>query len=312
MERTLLYIRKRQIIRELKHLGIYSLLICGLIVFFIIYSYKIYQTLPEAFYITISFGLVCFSVQSVRKDKQFIFLHIEKPHFELFSEYFLLTFPFAATSLFTAHWYCFPILQIFLFLISFNKFTIRKKTYFKNISKIFSPVNFEWISGFRKSFINIIAVYILALGLSWVRIIPLFFLWLLTIIIITFFNECEPVNLLREENLSGTNYLKRKLKIYSKYLVIFYLPVLIINTIFNNNFWIINIFFFLTQISLVCFAICFKYGNYIPNKISSGNSAVINLVAIAGAIPVLLPVPFIIAVNYYFKAKKNLQVYLND
>jgi hypothetical protein len=312
MNTALLNLRKRQIIYEIKQLGIYSIVLLGIFLYLIYYSLNIYQDNSYALLITFSLAFLCLSIQSIRRDKEFIYLHSENYHLSIYTEYFLLTFPFIVMSLFTQHWYCFPLLQILLYLITYNKFSIKQKTIFKNISEIISVNDFEWISGFRKSFTAIIPVYLLALGFSWLKILPLILLWYLTMIIITFYNECEPLIILREREFSVKDFLNKKLVSHISYLTVLYMPVLIINTIFNSNFLLLNIFFILSQAALLFFAVCYKYSNYIPNKFLYLNNFIVILVSLFGLIPVFLPVPVIIGIRYYFNARNNLKQYFND
>lgn len=312
MSNTLLYIRKRQAINEINQLKVYSIVFLAIIIFLSYQSFFIYQDKSFAYIGTLALAFICFGFQSVRKDKEFLFLHSENFHLSLYMEYSLLTFPFIVMSLFTNQWYCFPLLQIFLFLIPYNKFTIKKKTFFKNISEVIPVTNFEWISGFRKSFTAIITIYFLALGFSWLKILPLFLLWFLTLTIISFYNECEPLTMLRERKHSAGSFLNKKLSTHIRYLLILYSPVLIINTFFNNTFLALNIFFLLSQAALLFFAVCYKYSNYEPNQFLYSNNIIVNLVSVSAVIPVLLPVPVIMSVQYYFKAKNNLNKCFND
>ena len=312
MDTGLLYLRKRQISYEIKQLGFYSVVILGIALFLIYNSFKIYQDYSYALLTTFSLILICISIQSVRIDKAFIYLHSENYHISIYTEYFLFTFPFIVMCLFTKHWYCFLILQLFLYFIPHIKFTIKQKSLFKNISVIIPVSDFEWISGFRRSFISIIPVYMLALGFSWLKILPLFLLWILTLIIISFYNECEPLIILHERDPSAESLLNKKIFTHVCFLSTLYLPIMIVNIIFNINFLTLNIFFLLSQAALLIFAVCYKYSNYKPNQILYFNNYIVILVSMCGLIPVLLPLPMIMGIRYYFKAKNNLNKYFND
>lgn len=309
---TLLNIRLIQIKRELNNAGAGVLLILGLIWLLIYVSFTTYQKIPEAYYLTVFLTIICLGLQSYRKDKQFVYQHIDKPHFEIYSEYVMLTLPFSISSLLTSNWICFFLLLATLFIVPFNKYIPKQKTYFKNLSSIILPSNFEWLSGFRKSFYYLIPLYVLALCFSWFRIVPLCLLWCITVAITSFYNECEPIQILRESGLSTKGFLKNKLFQHSKYLIILYVPILIINTIFNIDYWEVNLLFIPIQISLICFAICLKYSSYIPNQNSIANNVTLSLVALGSIIPYLLPIPLIMTFEYYHKAKNNLEQYLND
>ena len=214
--------------------------------------------------------------------------------------------------LFTSQWYCFFILQIILLIIPLSKITIKERTIFRNLSRLIPAFYFEWLSGIRQKYLQIIFVYILALALSWVKILPLFLLWYLTLIISSFYNEFESVVILREGNKSSRDFLRKKLLKHSILLIFFYLPVLIINNLFNPDFIILNLGLLLSQIALLIFVMCFKYSNYVPNQIQYGNNLLVILVSLCASIPVFLPVPLIIAYKYYSNAKNNLKEYFND
>ncbi len=224
----------------------------------------------------------------------------------------LLTFPFSAPSLFTTNWLCFPILITSLYPITFLKYTLRKKTFFKNITAIIPASNFEWVSGFRKSFLLLIPLYVLAAGFCWLRFLPLLLLFFTTIVIVGFYNECESLQMVREGSFSSETFLKQKLLRNCIYLLLLYIPILLINALFNAEYLFINSFFMLTQLSMVCFSICFKYANYQPNQDAATNNVTVLVVSLCSIIPYLLPIPLIMAFSYYGKAKNNLTHYLND
>jgi hypothetical protein len=127
-----------------------------------------------------------------------------------------------------------------------------------------------------------------------------------------FYKEFEPIQILREGNYSSNQFLRQKLYRHSKSLLIIYVPVLLINTIFNFEYWAVNLLFIPVQLSLLCLAICLKYSAYQPAKSSAGNSIIFAFVSLGSVIPFLLPVPLVMALIYYGKAKNNLNNYLND
>lgn len=308
----LLTIRLIQLKREWNDIGPGIVLILGALWLLIYASYTSYQKTPHAYYLTASIFFLCLLIQAKRKDKSFVYTHITKPRKEIYIEYLVLTFPFAITSLLTVNWFCYPLLIISLIIVPFLKYTLKQKTYFKNISSIISPSNFEWISGFRRSFLFLIPLYTLAVAFCWLRILPLFLLWIMTISIASFYKECEPLQILKGEDLSSENFLRKKLFQHSKPMLILYAPILIINTIFNFEYWFINLLFIPTQISLLCFAICLKYSNYQPNRNPLVNTILLSFVSLGCIIPYFLPIPVLMTFEYFTKAKNNLNNYLND
>ena len=308
----LLNIRLIQIKRELNSAGLGVLIIPGIFLFLIYASYSIFLKTTDAYYLTAFLFFVCLSFQVKRKDKVFVYTHLQNPYREIYLEYVALIFPFAVTCLLTDNWIMLPILLISLWLVPLLKYTTKQKTYFKNISKIIPAYNFEWISGFRKSFLLLILLYLLSVAFSWFRILPLFLLWFITVTICSFYTECEPLVILKEGNFSSKEFLWKKLLRHSKYLTLIYTPILIINILFNPEYWLLILLFIPIQLSLLCLAICLKYSTYEPNTNSIGNSILFSVISIGSIIPFLLPLPLLMAVNAFGKAKRNLNTYLND
>lgn len=309
---TLLKIRFIQIKRELDNAGPSILVIFGIVIFLVYAAYETFKKMPDAFYLTAALYFICLLIQFYRRDKTFAYNHIHKAHSAFYSEYFVLTFPFAVPCLFTANWFCYPLLVAALYTIPFLKYTFKKRAYFKNISSLVPASSFELISGFRKSFLYIIPLYVLAMGFCWVRIFPLFALWFITVTIASFYKECEPQHILKEGGLLPKEFLHRKMFQNAKWLLLLYAPVLLLNTIFNPDCWLINLLFIPTQIALLWFSICLKYSNYQPNKNSIANNTILSLVSLGCIVPYLLPIPILMAFDFYRKAKNNLDNYLYD
>src|SRR5664279_2552477 len=160
MQLTLLYIRLKQFQRELRSLGLYTIAIATVALYLILISFRQFQTGRHAYYIVGGIVFICAALQFYRKDTSFIYKHIDKPHLQIFSEYAAISLPFAVTAIFTKSWMYFPLLVTLLFLIPYFRFSFRKKAVFKNLSRVVPATDFEWISGFRKSFIAFISVYL--------------------------------------------------------------------------------------------------------------------------------------------------------
>jgi hypothetical protein len=312
MTASLLYIRLRQLKREIDGLSLYIIPIIAIAVYVAYVTFKEFQKGENGIYIIFALSLLCLSMHFSRKDKAFVYKHIDKPYIQIFLEYVALTLPFSISCIITKSWYCYPLLLATLCCIPLFTFEFRQKTTFKKLSNIISATNFEWISGFRKQYALIIVLYILAIGFCWLKILPLFLLWFLNITIVSFYTECESVQMLREGNKAPKQFLLAKLKACILYVLILYTPIIIVNTFFNPDFLVLNLLFIPIQISLLGFAICFKYSSYSPTKIKIGNNIPFSIVALGSALPHFLPVPTILFFIYFFRAENNLKPYLND
>ncbi|MBL0048830.1 MAG: hypothetical protein IPP32_12125 [Bacteroidetes bacterium] len=307
---TLLKIRFYQLKREFRDLGYIALLLPGLLWFLIFISYKNYQKIPEAFQLTGVLFLICLLLQLIRKDKTFVYTHLQNPRLELFVEYICFTFLFAAPALVTDNWYCFPILTFAQFLLTFLKKSIPFKTRFKQLSKLIPAQDFEWISGFRKSYYLFIPLYTLALGFSWFRIVPLALQWLITSSALSFYTENEDLHVLRVEKLGARLFLEEKMWRHAKMLLLLCAPIVLINTLFNLEYATLNLLFLVAQVALLCCAIVYKYALYQPNTKANGSSIVLSLISLCALLPYLLPIPIFMTFYYYQRAKSNLQTYL--
>ncbi len=309
---TLLYIRRKQLLREISSLGLYTFIIAGIIFYLTIVSFRQFEKGEHAYYFMAVMIFGCLSLQFYRKDKSFIYKHIENPYWQVFSEYLVLTLPFSITAIFTRSWMYYPVFIILLFCIAQVSVSFRKKAVFKNLSSVIPATSFEWISGFRKNYIFLSGLYLSAIAFCWFRILPLFLLWFLTVSILSFYNECESVQVLRESGRTSGSYLLKKIITPSAYIIILYTPLIIINTILNPEFLLFNLIFIPAQLSLLWFAICLKYSSYSPGKMQSGNNILLIIMAILLSLPYLLPVPIILSFIYFYKANSHLNYYLDD
>jgi hypothetical protein len=307
----LLKIRSKQAQRELNDLGLYLFLFVLFLILLLIISNSLNKDVLSSTYQLLFLFTLCLTIQFYRSDKKFIYLHIKNPHFEIYSEYFTLTIPFSCSVLITSHWYYFLIFQILLALIPFIHLSFSShNSYFKSIPKFIDSTGFEYLSGVRHSFYHLIPLYLLALSFSWFNIFPLILLWLITVTFTSFYYECEPLNILRNNRNSPRQFLWFKIQLHSKYLLFLYIPVLLVNTLFNQGYWLINLLFLLLQLSLLVFAITLKYSCYQPNENLKRNKIILSIVSLGAILPYFLPVPLFMAKVYFHKAIKNLNRFL--
>lgn len=309
---TLIRIRLLQLKRIISDEGIVTLFMAAILLVLIYAAYIGYQKKTDTLYILAFLALGCLSIQLKRNDLFFIYTNLKRPHLQIYLEYVMLVSPFVTPILFTPHWYYFFGLMLVIYFLPFLKLAPKQKTYFKNISSFIPPANFEMISGFRKSFISITFLYISALCLSGFSIYPYIPLWLITITTTSFYFECEPLQILKKDELPVERFLQKKMYQHGICLLIFYLPILVINTFFNPGEWLLNILFLSVQVGMLCFTICLKYTTYLPNQNYSANSVTLGLFSLGSILPHFLPVSLFMSFDYYNRAKKNLKNYLYD
>lgn len=312
MAKTLVYIRWRQMNREINALGFYTLFFVAIATVLAFVAYRQYESGNQAWLIVLLLSVICLGIQYIRTDKVFIYKHLNKPYLQLFAEYLLLTIPFSISSIITKNWFCFPLLMLVLSLVPFLKFQIKQRAVLKNLSSIIPAKHIEWISGLRKQYAAFICLYLLALAFCWVRIFPLLLLWFITVMISSFFLENEPVHILRAGHKTARLFLTEKLMASIKYVLLLYSLPVIIHALLVPEFLLISLMFIPVQLALVSFAICLKYSNYKPVTKQLGNNIAFSIIAILSAVPYFLPVPVIFAFVYFFRAEKNLKTFLHD
>ena len=313
MKWILTKVRIHQIRRQIEELGLfYSLIVLVFLCIVVFYVYVAYCQNDKSFYVFALTTLLLLMLHISRKDKEFVYQQIDHPVQNIFTEYFVYTLPFTLPSLFTSHWFYFPVSILFFYIIANIRINLKKRTMFPHLSKIISSENFEWISGLRKNYISILICLLLAIITCWIRIVPLIFLWFFITVAASFYQECESLQILFASSDSSKKMLKGKIINHSKLIVIIILPFLIVNSIFNPGMILINIAFLLVQITLLIFAILLKYTTYTPNENLKGNSILLATASLGTFIPFLLPIPIIMCFRNYGKAVRNLKFYFND
>jgi hypothetical protein len=310
---TLIKIRFCQLKYEIKQLNIVH--IVGIFVLFGIAESLLFSTfLSYPFYTSLAATLLVFSHYLSRKDAIFVKLNVEKPQLALFFDYLLLSFLFILPVLFTPNWYCFFLILMGIYGLSFIQIKPTFRPLELRFLTRFIPVSmFEILSGGRKNYLifALIFLYFLALTLSWVRGLPLFLLWILTTSIGSFFSEYEPLNMLRkDENLKANSFLKEKLIRYILPLIVAFLPILIINSVFQPDIWWINPIFLLVQMLTLSLSILYKYATYHPKAYFNGNSPVLIIAGLSIILPFLIPLILMFNLRYYPKAMRNLKRFI--
>lgn len=313
MRFPLIKIRLLQFKRQLLSIGIiYFALVFLSMLFAIYFVYTGYLKIDSAFKISAAIAGTIIFIHISRKDLQFIHGHVEHPVQNIFSEYALFTFPFISLCLVTKQWFYFPVLLLIFYCIATIRIKKISKTFLPGVSKFIRSNNFEWISGVRKNSIFLLIIYFLALSTSWMEIVPLVFLLLITAVISSFYYECESLQILYASAENGKDLLKTKIRNHSLQLLILFSPVITINSIIHPGIIWINILFVSLQLLFLIFAILLKYAVYSPNDNLSQNSILFFFAFLGSIIPFLLPLPLIMNIRNYKKAKANLNHYFHD
>jgi hypothetical protein len=201
---------------------------------------------------------------------------------------------------------------LLLFCIASLRVNNQYKTPVPQLAKLIKPADFEWLGGVRKNYIAIALLILLAAAFCWLRVVPLIFLFLLTSVVLPFYQECESLQVLYAGSTNARKLLHKKLRDHSLRLSLLIVPVIIINSLVNPELLLINIGFWIVQLVLLAFAILLKYATYRPGYRNTGNSILIAFASLGCLLPFLLPVPLIMSCMNYPKAIKKIQFYYDQ
>jgi hypothetical protein len=310
---VLIKIRLLQLNKEIRKLGFfYTVILLTAAAVAAMYCAMYYQQKQPAFFISIAVPAIVLYIHFGRRDFAFISKHIQSPVQNIFAEYLAFTLPFTLPAVFSPQWCCYPLVLLLLACIAAIKVNTAYTTPLPNLTKLVRADAFEWIGGIRKRYISLILLFIMAVALSWLRVAPLIFLFLITTTILSFYLEGESLQVLHAYSSNAGKLLRKKIKTHAAMLSLLLLPVLIINSIFNPGLILINIAFWLAQLILLCFVILLKYATYAPGNQHLLNSTLIAFVSLGCILPFILPVPLIMIFFNYPKAIKKLQLYYGD
>ena len=201
-------------------LGSYAvfLFIAGIVL--VAYVFLMHGKPELSFWLFNAWYIVLIWIHFSRKDLPFVFKNIERPHFSLSTEYLFISLPFMIAASNSSHKGMFALLLCLCFLLPYFP-VFHRRFYGHFIIKYLPPTVFEWKSGLRKYFFAFVLLYAIALAVSWFKIFPLFVLWLLTTLIMSFYDENEEVKLLFEmPEMSSLSYFKKS-KIMQQYFLFY-------------------------------------------------------------------------------------------
>lgn len=316
MIKYFLRLRILQIRRELLQLGWWRAGILLVICFF--GGVALYQQLrlfPRCLYVT---GLLAIAVGMIhlsRKDKTFVLMTGESPARIFFAEYAVFSVPVFILMLLTPFWYL-PLALLATYAgLSVLYYRPYQKTGFTRSFSFLPPDNFEWESGIRINFWVLLLLYLAAIGFSVYAYVSLYILWLLVAVIASFYQECEPLQILGTWEMPPREFVHRKVRSHLKCYLVFCAPIILAYVICHpRTSWLAVLVVVLSCVNL-SFFILSKYAIYEPQRKLTANATLVSvihlfmLVPMAG--PFLFPVPLVMGIRAYRKSLHQLKYYLN-
>jgi len=245
-----------------------------------------------------------------RRDIAFVAKHLEKAQSQILAGYQLFLLPVSIPCLFTNYWYCFFILHLFVCIVPFLNIKSKYSFKFSFITSFFKD-DYIFISGVRRNLVLLIILFLLALALSPLKLFPLVALFLFNNVMFSFYEANESVQMLQASQQTPKQLMASLLNSGVKKMVLINFPILLINSIFNPDLWMFNMYFFVYNVLILASVIALKYESY-QFKTSSSNHQIKLIVMILGLfIPYLFPLAIIFYAQSRAGAIKNLSHYLD-
>jgi hypothetical protein len=255
-------------------------------------------------------GLLVFSIQASRPDKNFLKLLRTRLFWIYWLEYIFLLMPVCVAWLFSP----FPYFSLFL-IISVLPICFWQKTWKEilppSFRTSFLPAHaFEWKSGIRRS--GVFAVLTTAAGLyfsSYTGSIPIALL-VLTLITNSFYSEGESLLLLEQYAPKAAPFIRKKI---SRQLVLFGLissPLSFTFLVLHFDYaWVLAVVFLMSSL-IQLFAVLAKYAFFRPQS-DLPTAAMLTFAAMfCYVVPFLAPIPLVMNAWLYRRAEQNLTAYL--
>lgn len=312
MIRALLKIRLKQIYRGIIGIGIIRFIfLVGLFGFLGLALYVKSSDKLISQYVSVGFLFLLMLIHLKRGDKLFLKSHFSNYKTLMLAEYIVLSIPFVCCFLIHKQWVAVSELSGLLLIVNLD-LKARHSNLNTKLQELIPDDAFEWKAGMRKQFFVIVPIWIIAALTSFfVGSIPVA-IFIIGITILSFFEKCEPYQILISSELGATKLLMLKIKRLLQLFSIIVIPLLVLFIVFNPDKWYIPVAEYLIFCSLLIYAIITKYAFYEPNIKSSAAQIYVAIGALGGIIPVFLPVVWLLTILFYSKSVNNLNFFLDD
>jgi hypothetical protein len=254
---------------------------------------------------TVTLLLIIVSYHSKRKDLAFALKYFETPRLQMSAVYNVFILPFSLPLLFTSQAFLLPGLHALVSLVPLiekSRASIRIRT----LKLSFFEDHFEWISGIRRNLTVLVLLILFVLVLSPVKLFGPAALLLLNVVIISFYNESEPLSMLNARALAPVDFLREKNRFLTRTLLTLNFLPLLVNTLFHQDALVFNACLLVGFHLLASISLFMKYASYEPRE-SVPVQIDMLIVFFSVLVPYLLPLSIFI---YYSKRKAaitNLQ-----
>lgn len=313
MIRTLLIIRLKQIYRGLIGIGFFRIVfLLGLMGFLGIMLFTKTSNESTSQYISLGLLVLLLMIQLGRSDKLFLKRHFPGFKSIILTEYIAISTPVLFCLMFHGQWI--PTITLFfgLLIIVHLDAPPTGKSLNTKLQDLIPPDCIEWKSGLRKQFFIIVPTWIIAALTSFfIGSVPTV-IFILGILTFSFFERCEPYQVLLSYEFAPCKFLLHKVKRQIQLFSVVVMPLIGLYLIFNFDKWYIPVAEFIIFVFLHIYIIMVKYAFYEPNTKSPAAQTFGGIGALGGIIPIFLPLVWSLTIWFYLKSINKLNYYLND
>lgn len=303
-------LRFRQINRILNEVGLVRIML----LLFIVspYAWMLFKTtwdgMPNGWLVTAVFMLLG---HTRRKDGAIFRIAGFRPVFVFLIEYLAVSIPFLVSFGVHANLMWLGIAAAFPVLLALLPSGFVKKIRGARRRKSPFPAHqFEWISGFRKHGVLLVAFFLAGTGLS-------FLIWatpvavvLISGMISSFYYENEPAQVLQASPDSPGAFLRKKVIIAIRNTTLFTAPPLLVYVFLNLEMWPLGIAISLVSLWMVATAVIVKYAFFSPGTQRPRNALMVGLGVFAWIFPFFLPPVIALLIRFWQQAKSRITPFL--
>ncbi len=312
MVQSLILIRLKQLYRSLKDIGLLRFILLIAIITFLISALFIKSAdYTNALYISLGFNLLILIIHIKRKDKLFLKSHFTNYKTVMLTEYIILSAPVIAALIANNQFK--PLIIFISIALTVNiDSKPQNRSYNSWLQKLIPNDSIEFKSGTRRYLIVLAAIWITGIAASFYTATIPVVMFIIGIIVLSFYEQCEPLQILTSYELSSKKLMALKIKRHFQIYTVIMIPMVILFIAFNHTLWYIVATEYIVLLTLHIYAITVKYALYKPNVKSQAAQTLVAIGAIGALIAPLLPLTIIMGIRFYIKSINNLNQHLND
>lgn len=202
-----------------------------------------------------------YSIHGNRTDKDFARRYFVNARWQMALEYQLFLLPLSLPCLFTPYAHCFPLMHAAVLAVPFLRIPSDLRPRLLFLSR-FAGSDYVFISGLRRHILALPVSVAAALLLSPVKLFPLVALFMANVILFSFQEKMEPIQMLRASGDDARALLFRQSSLALSKLAMINVPVLTVNVLFNPDMLLFDLYFLTYHLVMMAAVVALKYESY--------------------------------------------------